>query len=222
MAQSDEASQASIISIIREMVKSGESEETIVKSLKELGISEKDAKKLLLMGEADTFALLESEINKMVKQYFEREKPALARYIKKQVEEQEQEMVDRVENRALSAFKEDQKFIENQATMFQARVNQSVKNILELNQETKRQITDLGGRIANAERDVWTIKERVFGSKTVKLVSLVLLTLEGALVGATAYLLFTGGLELGFETMVAAGVVAAVLATIVFMVRLKA
>ena len=68
MAQMDRPSEASIISIIREMVQAGEPEENIIKSLKELGITEKDAKKLLLLGEADTFSLLQSEINKMVKE----------------------------------------------------------------------------------------------------------------------------------------------------------
>ncbi len=218
----EEPTQASIISIIREMVKAGESEETIIRSLQELGIAEKDAKRLLLVGEADTFALLENEINKMVKEYFEREKPKLIKYIEDKVGETEQEMLNKVEKRALGAFKEDQRFIENQATMFQARINQSVKNILQLNEQTKQNIADLAGRLSNNERETWTMKERVFGSKTVKLVSSVLIALELGLVAATAFLLLTGGLTPGFETMLTVTAIGAILATMVFIIRMKA
>jgi len=221
MAQDDLKSQASIVSIIREMVKAGESEENIIASLKELGITERDAKKLLLLGEADTFALLQNEINKMVKEYFEREKPKLVNYIKEEVGANEQEMVQRVEKRALNAFKEDQRFIENQATMFQARINQSVKNILQLNQETRRQISELGGRISNDERETWALKERIYGSKMISIVSMVLIALEIGLVAATGYLFFTGAGDASFDVLLVAGVVGAVLATMVFLIRLK-
>ncbi len=214
-------SQASIISIIREMVKAGESEEDIIKSLKELGVSERDAKRLLLLGEADTFALLQNEINKMVKEYFEREKPKLVGYIKEEVGTTEQEMVDKVEKRALSAFKEDQRFIENQATMFQARVNQSVKNILQLNEQTKKNIAELGSRISNDERETWALKERIYGSKTISMISTILIFGEVALVAATAYLFFTGAIGASMDVLIVAGFAGAVLATMVFLTRLK-
>lgn len=217
----DRQSEASIVSIIREMVKSGESEKTIIQSLKELGIEEKKAKKLLLLGEADTFALLQNEINKMVKEYFDKEKPELKKYIKKQFDAQEQEMVQQVEKRALNAFKEDQKFIENQATMFQARINQSVKNILQLNQETKRDIAELASRISNNEREMWTLKERIFGSKLTNIAGKVLIALEIGLVGTTLFLLATNLSGVGTETLATGAIIGAILAAMIFFVRLK-
>jgi len=214
-------SRASIISIIREMVKSGESEENIVTNLKELGVKERDAKKLLLLGEADTFALLQNEINKMVKEYFDKEKPTLIKYIKDTIGEEEREMVGKVEKRALSAFKEDQKFIENQATMFQARINQSVKNILQLNQETKQQIADIGSRVSNNERLAWSIKERIMGSKTVRIVSAVLLALELGLVASTVYLVLSGAANTTYDVIIVACAIGAILATMVFIIRIR-
>jgi len=214
-------SESSIVSIIREMVKSGESEETIIKSLKELGIDEKKAKKLLLLGEADTFALLQNEINKMVKEYYDKEKPGLRNYITEQFDAQEKQMVQQVEKRALNAFKEDQKFIENQATMFQARINQSVKNILQLNQETKRNISELAGRISNNERDMWTLKERIFGSKLTNIASHALLALEIGLVAATSFLLITNFGGTSTETLTIGAIIGAILAAMVFFIRLK-
>lgn len=221
MAEKNAPSQSSIISVIREMVKSGESEETILASLNELGIKSQDAKKLLLLGEADTFALLQNEINKMVKEYFDKEKPALEESIRDEVKKEEQTMIDRVEKRTLSAFKEDQKFIENQATMFQARINQSVKNILQLNEQTRQQIAELAGRLSNTERDVWTLKERILGGKMTRIVSALLLALELGLVAATAYLIFTGAAGTSFNALVMAGTIGAILATMIFLIKIR-
>jgi carboxylesterase type B len=221
MAEKGKPSQASIISVIREMVKSGESEEKILASLQELGVKPKDAKKLLLLGEADTFALLQNEINKMVKEYFDKEKPSLEASIREEVKKEEQAMTDRVEKRALSAFKEDQKFIENQATMFQARINQSVKNILQLNEQTRQQIADLGNRVSNNERETWALKDRIFGSRMVGVVSMLLIALEIGLVGATAYMLFTGFGGASQDRIVVAATIGAILATMVFLIRLR-
>ncbi len=221
MPEKNTPSQASIVSIIREMVKSGESEKTILSSLKELGIKEKDAKKLLLLGEADTFALLQNEINKMVKEYFDKEKPALEKHIREKIKSEEKAMTDRVEKRALNAFKEDQKFIENQATMFQARVNQSVKNVLQLNQQTRQQIADLSGRVSNNERETWSLKDRICGSKMISIVSMILVALEIGLVAATVYLILTGFGNIPYGTLVTTGAIGAILATMVFLIRLK-
>jgi carboxylesterase type B len=221
MPEKQDTGTASIISIIREMVRAGEPEEKIIKSLKELGIKEKDAKKLLLIGEADTFSLLQNEINKMVKEYFEKEKPQLKNYIKEEAEKAEQEMVEKVEKRALNAFKEDQRFIENQATMFQSRINQSVKNILQLNQEIKSNIADLASRVSNNEREVWSLKDLVFGSRGVRYISYGLVALEVGLVGATAYLFYTKAQGMNFGTMVSVAAIGVTLATIVMIIRLK-
>jgi len=157
----------------------------------------------------------------MVREYFEQEKPRPVKYIEQKVEEEEQEMIDKVEKRALGAFKEDQRFIENQATMFQARVNQSVKNILQLNQETKAKIGDLSGRLSNTERSVWTIKERVLGSKTMRYISALLLALELALVSATAYFVLTGTVNATYDVMVTAGAIGAILVTMIFLIRIR-
>jgi len=76
-----EKPQASIIEVIQEMVRNGESEENIIKSLEQLGIEPDKAKRLLLVGQADTFALLQSEITKIVRNQVEMEKPQLVEYI---------------------------------------------------------------------------------------------------------------------------------------------
>ena len=50
------ANDESIIKVIQRMVQAGESRESIIKALRELGVSEEQAKKLMLIAEADTLA----------------------------------------------------------------------------------------------------------------------------------------------------------------------
>ncbi|MBN2067305.1 MAG: hypothetical protein JW744_02460 [Candidatus Diapherotrites archaeon] len=213
------ALKSGIIEVIQEMVRNGESEEKIIKNLQELGVDREQAKKLLLLGEADTFALLQSEINKIVKRYVEEEKPRMAVFIREEVRGISDKMTENVEKRALNAFKEDQRFIENQAAVFQARVNQSVKNILELNEETKKSIAEIRKRLSITERAVWEMKDRVLGSKGIDTASKILVALEIGLVGATAYLAFAMGKEASIDLMVAAAAIAAVLATMAIIIR---
>ena len=219
--EKNKPSQASIITVIQDMVKNGENEEKIVSTLKDLGVEPEQAKRLLLLAEANTFAVLHSEIGRIVKEYFEKEKPELGKFIKQEIGSAEQEMTEKVEKRALNAFKEDQQFIENQATMFQARINQSVKNILQLNQQTKQQTMDIGGRLANSEREVWALKHRVFGSKTVRAASSVLIGLQVALVVTSGYFFMTtvgSGNELSLVIAMAIG---GILAALVYFAGLR-
>jgi len=66
MPVKENAKEASIIQIIQDMVKNGESEEKIIKTLESLGVEADKAKRLLLLGQADTFALLRNEISKII------------------------------------------------------------------------------------------------------------------------------------------------------------
>ncbi len=102
--------EASIIEIIEEMVRAGESEEKIVQTLKDIGISDKQAKKLLLLGEADTFALLKNEIRKIVKEDMEKEKEVLLEAISDEIEKSE----EKVETHVKKAIEEMRKSLKQQ------------------------------------------------------------------------------------------------------------
>ena len=77
-------SEPSIIEIIQNMVREGESEEKIVQTLQQLGVEPKKAQRLLLLAQADTFALLRSEISKIVKQDVDAEKQGLNVFVQQQ------------------------------------------------------------------------------------------------------------------------------------------
>ena len=71
------AAEASIIEVIEKMVGEGKSEKEIIQALKNLGVKEEQAKKLLLLGEADTYALLRNEIKKIVVSDIEKQRGEL-------------------------------------------------------------------------------------------------------------------------------------------------
>lgn len=84
--------EASIIEVIRDMVKQGASEEQIVQNLRELGVEPEKAKRLLLLGEADTFALLRNEISKIAEEDVSREIPKLHIELEKKSAESKAEL----------------------------------------------------------------------------------------------------------------------------------
>ena len=55
----------------------------------------------------------------------------------------------------------------------------------------------------------------------VSIVSMILVALEIGLVAATAYLILTGVGNAPYGTLVTAGVIGAILATMIFLIRLK-
>ncbi len=86
--------ETSIIEIIEKMVKEGRPQKEILKELKSLGIKEDQARKLLLLGEADTFALLKNEIRKIVKEDMKQEEELFRKLIVEIVKEEEQKVED--------------------------------------------------------------------------------------------------------------------------------
>lgn len=81
--------ETSIIEIIEKMVKEGRPQKEILKELKSVGIKEEQARKLLLLGEADTFALLKKEIQKIVKEDMKKEEELFRKLIVEIVKEEE-------------------------------------------------------------------------------------------------------------------------------------
>lgn len=86
--------ETSIIEIIEKMVKEGRPQKEIIAELKALGIKEEQARKLLLLGEADTFALLKNEIRKIVKEDMQKEEELFRKLIVEIVREEEQKVED--------------------------------------------------------------------------------------------------------------------------------
>ncbi|MFA6268928.1 MAG: hypothetical protein WCW13_01375 [archaeon] len=144
----------SIIQIIQKMVQDNESEEKIISTLETLGVEEGQAKRLLLIAQADTFTLLKSEIDKLVGAKVESKKEQIEedsrKFIDKEMDTRKSELSSSIEKEFLKnklAFSEDQK-------RFQATVSDSVSKVAKLNEEAYMMAEENKKLIAMVQKDL--------------------------------------------------------------------
>ncbi len=169
-----EKKEASIIEIIQEMVAKGESEQKIVKTLEDLGVEEEKAKRLLLLGQADTFALLKNEIVSFVKQEADKQKPEIRKIIEEESKKAGETMKQNVENEVMADLKNYEKNITGQSKTFQEQINDTVKKMADLNTRVKEQLNELGKKTQKVEQDLSEMKVKGVGGRN-KTISLVLI-----------------------------------------------
>jgi DNA repair exonuclease SbcCD ATPase subunit len=168
--------ESSIIELIESMVKAGESEEKIISSLKDLGVKEEQAKKLLLLGEADTFALLKSEIRKIVKDSIEQEKENLDKQIRNEVKQQTVHTKDMTINEVTKDIEVKEKelesdlkkykiAIETNRKEFQNNMYGTISDLTSTVDKTRHRSNELSERVTNMERDMGEIKATGVGLK---------------------------------------------------------
>jgi len=157
--------EASIIEIIQEMVAKGESEEKIVKTLKDLGVEPEKAKRLLLLGQADTFALLKNEIVSFVKQELATQQPEIKKFIQDETTRAGQEMKKTVENAVMTDIKNYEKDITGQSKTFQEQINDTVQKMADLNTRVKEQLNALGEKVGKVEQDLGEVKVKGIGGR---------------------------------------------------------
>src|SRR3990167_6398696 len=77
--------ESSIIEIIQKMVSQGETEEIILKTLKELGVEKEHARKLLSQGKENTLAKISGDVIRAVREDIEKEKAGLKKFIREEI-----------------------------------------------------------------------------------------------------------------------------------------
>ncbi len=158
-------SEASIIEIIEKMVRNGESEDRILKSLVELGIEPEKAKRLLLLGQADTFALLRREIKKIVDQEIELQKPVLKKFIEEQTIDAAYRSRQELTKAVINDLKEYEKEVTGHGKKFEDQVNQSVRYALDVVEKAKQRINDMGETVRQIQVDMEEVRVRGVGSR---------------------------------------------------------
>ena len=148
----------SIIQIIQKMVQENESEQRIIETLLSMGISEDQAKRLLLIAQADTFTLLSSEISKIVQQQVDEKKEQMGAEVKKLLE---QEIAQKKKEISIEIEKEFLKnktaLTENQA-QFQDSVKETISKIAKLNEDVYSMSTENKKMIETVEKDLTETK----------------------------------------------------------------
>ena len=215
----------SIIEIIQQMVANGDSEENILNTLKDIGVPMENAKRLLLVGQADTFALLRSEISKIVKSDLELEKPRLTKYIDAQAQRASEAAKVKIEQEIISDLQKYEKAITGQSKTFQEQIGETVKTVVDLSDRVRDQLNALGTQVDTIQGDLGEMKVKGLGVRN-RIISLLFILLGVIFCGLAGYFayqnfnLISAGIGLPIDAVIILLVVAMIGITLLFVASL--
>ena len=208
--------ESSIIEIIEKMVKDGESEEKILKTLLDLGVEPEKAKKLLLLGQADTFALLKREIRNIVMDEIEKEKPVLKRFIEEQAVQAGYESRQELTKAVISDLKEYEKDVSGHNKAFQEKLDDNIRKVTEMNDKVKMKLNEMGEAVRQVQVDMDEVRIKGVGSRN-KLISNALWLLGLFFGVGTFYTFITSfGQALSIDTIIVMVTMALITITMLF------
>ncbi len=210
----------SIIEIIQNMVREGESEENILQTLNQLGVDPKKAQRLLLLAQADTFALLQSEISKIVRQDLEQEKKELTPFIQKQAEEAVKSAKEELEEEMKKEMKGYETTLSKEEKTFSEKTFDTVQKFTDLSERMRIRLNELGKDMAQIKVDQDELKLRGVSTHN-RTISLILLAFGVLFVLADLILFVTNfGLVLTIDSMIIFIVIALIGVTMMFVATL--
>lgn len=204
----------SIIEVIQNMVQEGQPREKIIQTLYELGVNDDQAKRLLLIAEADTFTLLKKEINNLVKEEMVTQKKEFDEMIKqdlKMIESEEKIAAGDIAREELKDVKTD---ILGEARGFEDRVNKVINDSQKTVSLVKVALDSLNSRLAQTELDVEQIKVHKFRKRSM-FFSYAMLAVGAVVLIMAAFLLFINFGKLDIAQIVIIAIL--LLASITFM-----
>ena len=146
----------SIITIIQDMVRAGESEEKILRTLRDMGVQPKKAKQLLMLGQADVFALIQSEINKLIQANLAEEKGTIRKELQTALKQ---------------LRKEESSGLQSSLKNY---LDSKLKEFLGLSNDLKKRVAEVNERMELNRIEMQELKIRG-GSKQNKFISLALI-----------------------------------------------
>ena len=182
--------ESSIIEIIQKMVKEGENEDKIIRTLKDLGVEPDKAKRLLLLGQADTFALLQSEIGKIVRTEMEKERPEMKKYIEESSGEVSEEIRQKITKAVIADLKQYEKDVTGQSKTFQEQIEETLRSVSSLSDRVRVKLNELGEAVRTVQLDMEEMKIRGVGTRN-KLITTFMIVLGLAAGVADIWLLYS-------------------------------
>lgn len=156
----------SIIEVIQKMVQEGQPREKIIGTLHDLGVNDDQAKKLLLIAEADTFTLLKKEINHLVKESFDEERKNFEEIIHADLQKIEDEEKGNVRSMALSELGNAKQQIIDESKNFEDKINKTISSSQKTVQMVKVALDTINEKISTMELDIEQIKVHKFRKKS--------------------------------------------------------
>ncbi len=179
-----EKKEASIIKAIREMMQNGDTEEKIVATLQEMGVKPEQAKRLAMIGQADTLTVLQQDIGRVAKAQIENEIPALRKMVETELIQTKKDLK--------KSIKEE---LDDEMEAFGDRVKEDIKLVNEVNSSFGKKIGKVDEKIEEVKGEIKEMQMRRLGTKN-EWISLVLV-LGGIVFNVLAvimfYLTFTAG-----------------------------
>lgn len=206
--------QDSIIEIIQKMVRDGEPRDKIVQTLMDLGVNQEQAKRLLLIAEADTFTLLKKEINSLVREEMDSQRKGFEELIHEDIAKAESEEKEKVGEIARAELKGVEKEIIDKTKDFEGRVDKTIGSSEKTVNMVKMAIDSIQARISQLEIDLEQIKIHKY-RRGGRLISYTLLILGAATLFSSAALLFLNFYSLDSAQMMMVAVL--ILASIALM-----
>ncbi len=204
----------SIIQVIQRMVQEGQPREKIIDTLKDLGVNDEQAKKLLLIAEADTFTLLKKEIGLMVRDEFVKNKSDFEDLIHDELKKIENSEKERVKQVAMSQLGKVEEDVLDKTKVFEERVNQTIGTSQKSVGMVKIALDSINEKISQVELDVEQLKVHKFRKKTM-LFSYILIALGAFLLLFSMFLFFVNLNKLDIQQMLL--IIIMVLASITLM-----
>ncbi|MEM4598464.1 MAG: hypothetical protein QW400_02135 [Candidatus Diapherotrites archaeon] len=171
--------ETNVVKIIKDLMRAGESEESIIRTLIQTGLTENQARRLLSVSQADTFALLEAEIGKIAREQISNELPRLQTYVDRAILQLRSDLESKMKSElrgGLAEIREDLK--------------RDINLLHDLNNTSIEKARSIEEKVAALRQEVKDMKMRRLGTKN-EWVAL-LLVLGGIAFFVTAlYLLIT-------------------------------
>ncbi len=188
----------SIINVIQKMVQEGQSRETILETLRDLGVNDEQSKKLLLIAEADTFTLLKKEINSLVREEFESNKKDFEDLIHKELINIEDKEKSRIKEIATESLKGVETDIRSESRGFQDSVNQTISTSQKTVSMVKIALDSINEKISQMDLDIEQLKVHKFRKKSM-FFSYVMLALGAVLLiaGLSMFVINLKDLDIG-------------------------
>ncbi|MFA5931476.1 MAG: hypothetical protein WC821_04155 [archaeon] len=205
----------SIIEIIQKMVQEGQSSDKIVATLHDLGVSDDQAKRLLLIAEADTFTLLKKEINNLVREEVYSQKKDFEDMIKqdlKQIEAEEKLKTSEIAHEELKEVKND---VLEQSRGFEGRVNKVINDSQKTVSLVRVALDSLNNRLSQIELDVEQMKVHKFRKKSM-FFSYTMLSLGAMILLIALFLLFMNFAKLDVSQIVIISILILASVTLMF------
>jgi beta-xylosidase len=148
----------SIIQVIQRMVQENESEERIISTLTTMGVSEDQAKRLLLIAQADTFTLLSSEISKIVQTQVDEKKAQMENEMTKRLAQEIETKKKEISTEIEKEFLKNKTSLSESQKQFQDSVKETISKIAKLNEDVYTIATENQKMIQTVEKDLTETK----------------------------------------------------------------